>query len=101
MAQSSHKLVRQSLGALVDKGRSKVFGKSTQSLPGLQSTTNVHVGSPSLKKFQKSDDVRHDISVLAMSYILEDNPIIQDLIRLVIGLNQRDDPDGKVRTCHL
>ena len=100
MAQSSHKSIRQSLGALVDKSRRKVVGKSTESLPGLQSTTNVHAGSPSQTKFKKSDDVRHDISVLAMSYILEDNPTIQDLIRLIIGLNHRE-PDGKVRTCHL
>ena len=91
MAQSSHKSIRQSLGALVDK--------SIQSIPGLQSTTNIRVGSPSQKKFKKSDDVRHDISVLVMSYILEDNTTIQDLIRLVICLSHYEDPDGKVCTC--
>jgi hypothetical protein len=71
----------------------------------LQSTTNLNVrvsSSPttSQKKFKKSDDVRHDISVLAMTYILQDNPTIQDLIRLIIGLNDRND-DKVGTTCNL
>lgn len=98
--------MRQSLGALVDKGRRR-FNTSTQSIQAgdLHSTTNLNVrvnSSPttSQKKFKKSDDIRHDLGVLSMTYILQDNPTIQDLVRLIIGLNDRN--DDKVRTtCNL
>ena len=92
------------LSAVVDKGR-KFFGnRSTQSLPGdLYSTTNP-LSSPSTtsqKKFKKSNDARHDVKVLAMTYLLQDNPTIRELIRLIIGLNDHDD-SGKVCTiCNL
>ena len=93
------------LSAVVDKGR-RVFGhRSTQSLPlsgplapgDLHSVTNSLSPSSttSRKKFKKSDDVRLDMSVLAMTYILQDNPTIRELIHLIIGLNDHDD-SGKV-----
>ena len=89
------------LSAVVDKGR-RVFGnkdKSTQSLP---SSTNP-IASPSTtsqKKFKKSNDARHDMSVLAMTYILQDNPTFRELIRLIIGLNDYDDSGKVCRTCN-
>ena len=95
------------LSAVVDKGR-RVFGnRSTQSLPGddLHSTTNplTSPSATSLKRFKKSNDARHDMSVLAMTYILQDNSTIRELIRLIIGLNDHDasGKDRKVcKTCN-
>ena len=85
----------------------RVFGnKSTQSLPGnlhTSSATNP-LASPSTtsqKKFKKSNDVRRDMSVLAMTYILQDNPTIRELIRLIIGLNNHDDSGKVSTTCNL
>ena len=37
------------------------------------------------------------MSVLAITYILQDNPTIRELIHLIIGLNDHDD-SGKVCT---
>lgn len=76
---------------------------STQSLPGnLHSATNP-LGSPSTtpqKKFKKSNDARRDMNVLAMTYILQDNPTFRELIRLIIGLNDHDD-SGRVCTTYI
>ena len=84
------------LSVVVDKGR-RVFGnrsndsKHWQSLPGdLHSATNAP-STASQKKFKKSNDARRDIGVLAMTYILQDNPTIRELIRLIIRLNDNDD----------
>ena len=87
---------------LLAKGRRHFRNKSTQDLPGdLQNTATVSLSSATTtpqKKFKKTNDTRHDISVLAMTYILKDNPIIQELICLIIGL--RDQRDDKVcKTC--
>ena len=84
------------LSALLFKGR-RLFrnGRST-SHP--QSTTNVPPAIPPQKQFKKSNDVRRDISVLAMTYILQDNPAIQELILLIIGLHDHD--DNKVCTTY-
>ena len=83
--------------------RRRIFGnKSTQSLPDdLHSATNLLVSSSatSRKKFKKSNDTGHDMSVLAMTYILQDNPTFRELIRLIIGLNDRDDPGKVCTTC--
>ena len=93
------------LGAVVDKGRwfSGNTSRSTQSLSGnLHSATNS-LNSPSTtpqKRFKKSNDARQDMNVLAMTYILEDNPTIRELIRLIIGLNDHDD-SGKVCTTYI
>ena len=95
------------LSAVVDKGR-RVFGsRSTQSLPGddLRSATNslTSASTTSLKRFKKSNDARRDMSVLAMTYIMQDNSIIRELIRLIIGLNDLDasGKDRKVcKTCN-
>ena len=87
----------------------RVFGnKSPQSLPddlhtSTSSATNP-LASPSTtsqKKFKKSNDVRRDMSVLAMTYILQDNPTIRELIRLIIGLNNHDDSGKVSTTCNL
>ena len=91
------------LSAVVDKGR-RVFGNgSTQSLPGDPHSVTNSLTSPSttsLKIFKKSNDVRRDMSVLAMTYILQDNSTIRELIRVIIGLNDRD-ASGKVcKTCN-
>ena len=86
--------------AVVDKGRKVFSNKSTQCLSGdLHSATNSLSSSSttSQKKFKKSNDARHDMSVLAMTYILQDNPTIRELISLIVGLNDYDD-SGKVRT---
>ena len=85
------------LSAVVDKGR-RVYGdKSGQSLHGdLHGAANP-LTSPSPKKFKKSNDARRDMSVLATTYILHDNPTIRELIRLIIRLNNHDD-SGKVCT---
>ena len=105
MAQSSQNSIGQSLGALrlFNKGRSFFGIRSTQSLHGdLQSNTNVSITPPttSQKKFKKNNDARHDIGVLAMTYILHDNSTIQELIRLIIKLHNCD--DGKAcRICTL
>jgi hypothetical protein len=87
---------------LLAKGRRLFRNKSTQDLPGdLQNTATVSLSSATTtpqKKFKKTNDTRHDIGVLAMTYILKDNPIIQELICLIIGL--RDQRDDKVcKTC--
>ena len=94
------------LSAVVDKGR-RFFGNimniSTQSLLRdlhHDSGTMNSLSSPSTipqKIFKKSNDARHDMSVLAMTYILQDNPTIRELIHLLIGLNHHDD-SGKVCT---
>ena len=68
-------------GAVVDKGR-RFFGNK------------------SIKKFKKSNDVQRDISVLAMTYILQDSPTIRELIRLIIGLNDHDDSGKVCTTCN-
>ena len=91
------------LGAVVDKGRRFFGNRSTQSLPGNASvhTTNPH-SSPSTtsqKKFKKSNDARRDMSILAMTYILQDSPTIRELILLIIGLDDHDD-SGKVCTTY-
>jgi hypothetical protein len=92
MAQSPYKFTVQSRNPFRLLGR-RVFGnRSTQTLHGgdhLPETTNVPPTSQ--KKFKKSNDAQHDISVLAMTYILHDNPTIQELIRLIITLHDRDD----------
>ena len=83
------------LSVVVDKGR-RVFGKKSSS------TTNP-LTSPSTtaqKKFKKSNDARHDMSVLAMTYILQDNSTIRELIRLIIGLNDHDDSGKVCTTCN-
>ena len=90
------------LSAVVDKGR-RVFGnRSTQSLSGdLSSVTEA--STTSLKIFKKSNDARRDMSVLAMTYILQDNSTIRELIRLIISLNDHDasGKDRKVcKTCN-
>ena len=94
------------LSAVIDKGR-RVFGNiSTQSLPDdLHSATNplTSPSTTSLKRFKKSNDARRDMSVLAMTYILQDNSTIRELIRLIIGLNDHDasGKDRKVcKTCN-
>ena len=66
------------LSAEVDKGR-RVFGKE--------------------KIFKKSNDARRDMSVLAMTYVLQENPTIRELIHLIISLNDHDD-SGKVCTTY-
>ena len=93
------------LSTVIDKGRGVSGNKSTKSLPGLPG--DVHsaanpVSSPSTsqKKFKKSDDARRDMSVLAMTYILRDNPKIRELVRLIVGLNDRDDSDKVCTTCN-
>ena len=85
---------------VLTKGRT-AFRKSTpQDPPGdFQNTGNVSVSSATTtpqKKFQKSNDARRDMKVLAMTYILQDNPTMQEIIRLIIGL--RDQYDEKVCT---
>ena len=99
------------LSTVVDKGR-RVFGNrsladsigSTQSVPGIVDIAGNPLSSPSTtpqKKFKKSNDARRDMSVLAMTYILQDNSTIRELIRLIIGLDDHDDC-GKVCTaCNL
>jgi hypothetical protein len=85
MAQPSQKSTHRPLSALLDKGR-RLFRNS-----------DLQISSPaasSQKNFRKSNDAQHDIGVLAMTYILQDNPTIQELICLIIGVNDRD--DGKV-----
>ena len=79
----------------------RVFGKkSTQSLPAdTETATNSSPSTTSLKKFKKSKDARHDMSVLAMTYILQDNLTIRELIHLIIGLNDRDDSGKVCTTC--
>ena len=91
------------LSAVVDKGR-RVFGnRFTQSLPGddIHSATNSLTSpSTSRKKFKKSNDARRDISVLAITYILQENPTIRELIHLIIGLNDHDDSGKVCTTCN-
>ena len=85
------------------KGHRLLRNKSTQDLPGdLQNTATVSLSSTTTtpqKKFKKTNDTRHDISVLAISYILKDNPIIQELICLIIGLRDQRD-DNVCKTCN-
>src|SRR5277367_213048 len=79
------------LSAILVKGFRLFFNRSTRNP---QSTTNVPPSSPATtppKKFEKSNDAGRDISVLAMTYILQDNSTIQELIRLIISLHDRDD----------
>ena len=76
------------------KGRRVIGKRSSQSLPGdsdTESATNSSPSATSQKKFKKSNDARPDMSVLAMTYILQDNPTIRELILLIIGLNDYDD----------
>ena len=92
------------VSAVVDKSR-RFFGntRSTQSLPiDLPSVTNS-LGSSSTtsqKIFRKSNDVRRDMSVLAMTFILQDNPTIRELIHLIIGLNNHDNSGKVCTTCN-
>ena len=75
------------LSTVVDKGRRVFSNRSKQSLPGdLHSATNA-LSAASRKKFRKSNDARRDMGVLAMTYVLQDNPTIRELIRLIIRLN--------------
>ena len=95
------------LGAVVDKGRRFFGNRSTQSLPGdasasINSTTNPHSlpSTTSQKKFKKSNDARRDMSILAMTYILQDSPTIRELILLIIGLDDYDDSGKVCTTCN-
>lgn len=77
---------------LLTKGLRELFcSRSTQALPGdLQNTSNESLGPPataSQKKFKKSNDAQRDISVLAMTYILQENSNIRDIICLILGLH--------------
>ena len=86
---------------LLAKGHRLFRNKSTQDLPGdLQNTATVSSSSVTTtpqKKFKKTNDTRHDISVLALTYILKDNPMFQELICLIISLrDQRDDKACKI-----
>ena len=92
------------LSAVVNKSR-RVFGNRstpTQHLPGdLHSATNpLNSPTTSQKKFKKSNDSRRDMSVLAMTYILQNSPTIRELIRLIIGLNDHDDSGKVCTTCN-
>ena len=86
------------------KGHRFFRNKSTQDLPGdLQNTANVSLSPATTtpqKKFKKTNDIRHDINVLAMTYILKDNPIIKELICLIIALRDQRD-DNVCKTCKL
>ena len=88
---------------LLTKGR-RAFRKSTPQDPSgdLQNTANVSLSSETTttqKKFQKSNDAKRDMSVLAMTYILlQDNPTMQEIISLIIGLRDQDD-DKVCTTC--
>ena len=87
------------LSNVVDKGH-RFFGN--RSTPGDLNTT-IPLTSPSTtsrKRFKKSNDARHDMSVLAMTYILQENPTIRELIRLIIGLNDHDDSGKVCTTCN-
>ena len=82
MAQPSQNSTHRPLTALLDKGRRLFRNKLTPiSSPA---TTSQRI-------FKRGDNARHDISVLAMTYILQDNLTIQELIRLIIGVNDRED----------
>ena len=73
------------LSALLDKGCRPFRNTPTPS--------DLQISSPaasSQQNFGKSNAQR-DIGVLAMTYILPNNPTIQELIRLIIGVNDRDD----------
>ena len=91
------------LSAVVDKGR-RIFGHtSKQSLPepsgdphDVTDSLTSSSSTTSQKRFKKSNDARRDMSVLAMTYILQDNPTIRELIHLIIGLS--NDHAGKVCT---
>ena len=87
------------LSAVVDKGRRVFSNRSTQHLPGdLHGATSSPTTSQ--KRFKKSNDARRDMSILAMTYILQDNPTIRELIRLIIGLNDHDDSGKVCTTCN-
>ena len=90
------------LSTVVDKGRRAFSYRSKQS-GDFNSAKNPLSTSPSAgsqKRFKKSNDARRDMSILAMTYILQENPTIRELILLIIGLNDHDD-SGKVRrTCN-
>lgn len=94
------------LSSVIDKGR-LFFGntsRSTQSPPGnLHSATNPNpLSSPTpQKRFKKSNDARRDMNILAMTYILQDNPIFRELIRLIIGLRNDHDDSGTVCTTYI
>ena len=96
------------LRAVVDKGRSLFGNRSTQSLPGDldDSATNPQTqalsssSTTSQKIFRKSNDSRHDMSILAMTYILQGNPTIRELIQLIIGLDHHDDSGKVCTTCN-
>jgi len=90
MAQPSHKSTYQPRSALLVRGRMFFRNVSIQGVPrDLQRLTVVS------DRHQRCTD---DIGVLAMTYILQDNPTIQELIRLVINFNDRD--NGKVCTSY-
>ena len=93
------------LSALVNnlKGRRVIGQRSTQSLPGRDTTESATNGSPSTtsqKIFKKSKDARRDMSVLAMTYILRDCATIRELILLIISLNDHDDSGKVCTTCN-
>ena len=90
------------LSAVVDKGR-RFFNRSTQTLPGDLNSATIPLNSPSTisqKIFKKSNDARRDMGVLAMTYILQKNSTIRELIRLIIGLNDHDDSGKACTTCN-
>ena len=72
--------------AVVDKGR-RVFSNT------------ISPSTTSRKKF-KNNDAQRDMSVLAMTYILQDNSTIRELISLIIGLNDHDDSGKVCTTCN-
>ena len=93
MAQPSQKSSGQFLRVLVDKGRRFL---RTQNLPGdLQNTANVPVSSSpttSRKRFKRrGDNAGYDIKVLAMTYILQDNQILRELIQVILDLHDRNE----------
>ena len=92
------------LSALINKGR-RVIGKESTQSPSLpsgsetESATSSIPSTTSQKKFKRSNDVRRDMSVLAMAYILQDCTTIRELILLIIRLNDHDS-DKVCTTCN-
>jgi hypothetical protein len=93
MASPAQKPTHRLLSGLLNKGR-RLFRNTSAPIPSDLQIPSPAASSGSQTKFKKGNDARHDISVLAMSYILQDNPTIQELIRLIIDVHDRD--DGRV-----
>ena len=77
-------------------------------IPPQSSNKNVALTVPNIppppvaphKAFVKSKKIENDIAILSATYILEENPELKRLIRLIVVIHDRDEEDQVISYTH-